>query len=153
MGRGSRSRLLPAMLALLVATAFGVLGYVSWLEQRRRPLPPLPPGPIPVSTPAPRIDTRPAPPGTLHRCVATGQAAMYTANPCPAGTRLDREIEVAALRSETPDLRRARERCEAGKTRRRLELMKLGTRRVAADDRLWGDYAARECAAYTAAVR
>jgi hypothetical protein len=57
------------------------------------------------------------------------------------------------MRAEDPALRRARERCEAGKRRERIEMARLGAHRTTADLRLWGDYAARECAAYTATAQ
>lgn len=157
MTRARRSLLLPAMLAVLIAVFFAVLRFERWTAARVRP----PPAPVqeavsePAAAPAP-VAAEPAKPGpapsTLHRCVGSG-APVYTTEACPPGTRLDRDIAVAAMRSESPELRRARERCEAGRLRERLELAKLGTRRSSGDLRLWGDYALRECAAYTAMVR
>lgn len=152
MTRAPRPRLLPWMLVLLATTAGAVFVYSAWLEQRRRPPLP-PPEPVPASVPAARELQAEAPARTLHRCVAEGAAPIYTTDPCPPGTTLSREVEVARMRSESPELQRARRQCEAGRQRERLELARLGARRSQADVRLWGDYALRECAAYTALVR
>lgn len=145
------------MLAVLVAVFFTVLLYERWVATRVRP-PPAPAAAMEHESAAPAAPVAAAPsqpgppPSTLHRCVGSG-APVYTTDACPPGTQLDRDIAVAPMRSESPELRRARERCEAGRLRERLELAKLGARRSSGDLRLWGDYALRECAAYTAMVR
>ena len=157
MTRARRSLLLPAMLAVLVAVFFAVLFLDRWHATRVRP----PPAPVaaeaPPTAPAPPTPASPPPqpratPSSLNRCVG-GSAPVYTTEACPPGMRLEREIAVEVQPSEPSDLRRARERCEAGKLRRRVELAKLGARRVESDERLWADYAARECAEYTARAR
>lgn len=145
------------MLAVLVVVFFAVLLYERWVATRVRP-PPAPVAPVDAmehepAAPAAAAPAKPGPsPSTLHRCVGSG-APVYTTEACPPGTQLDRDIAIAPMRSESPELRSARERCEAGRLRERLELAKLGSRRSSGDTRLWGDYAVRECAAYTAMVR
>ena len=115
--------MLTAMLVVLVAIFFAVLVLVTWIDTRVRP----PPPPADVGEP-PRTVPKAASPPVVARPAAPTDA-------------------------ESPDLRRARLQCEAGKQRSRIELAKLGNRRMAADQRLWGDYAARECAAYTATAK
>ena len=154
--RPYRSRVMPLMLALLLAIFFAVLFFSTWVDTRVRPAPP-PPEPEPVAeVPAPApAPAKPAPrsgPVTLRKCIADNVPAVYTHDACPPGMRLERDIAVADMSAETQALRRAREHCAAAKGRQRIEMAKLGTRRLGSDVRLWNDYVARECAAYTAAA-
>lgn len=154
MARRSGSRLLPLMLAALVVICIAVLLLTTWIDTRVRPSPPVDP-PLaaqPAGT-TPPSQAKPAP-SSLRKCVVgDGSAPVYTSADCPAGTHLERSIDVAPMQAESPPLRRAREQCERGKQRERIEMAKLGNRRTTADLRLWGDYAARECAAYTATAQ
>ena len=153
MARRDGSRLLPAMLAGLVAIALGVMFLATWIDTRVRPPPPADPPLATRPTMAvvpPAAEPKPAP-TELARCIADdGRAPVYTSEACPPGTRLDRRIGIAPMAAEAPERRRARERCEAAKQRERIEMARLGSRRSRADLRLWGDYVARECAQYTA---
>ena len=156
MPRRDRSRLLTAMLVVLVAIFFAVLMLDTWIDTRVRPAPPtadVEAAPPAAAEPAaPPAVARPA--SDLRKCVPeAGGVAVYTSGACPPGTRLERQIAVAPMHAESPELRRARLQCEAGKQRGRIELAKLGNRRMASDLRLWGDYVARECAAYTATAK
>ena len=156
MTRRAGSRLLPVMLVLLALVFLAVLFMTTWIDTRVRPLPPADP-PLatrPAVAQLPPAAKKSAPPSSLRKCIADdGRAPVYTSEACPAGTRLERTIAVAQMPAEAPELRRAREQCEAGKQRERIEMAKLGNRRSTADLRLWGDYVARECAAYTATAR
>ena len=152
MARPRKSTLLPAMLTLLVVVFFVVLGYTLWLDTRVRPASEAAPVTVtvPASVPAPRAEV--APQKSLNRCVAPGRAPVYTADACPVGTTLDREIEVARMAERDPAVERARLQCEAAKQRERIELARLGNRRATSDVRLWGDYVLRECAVYQASL-
>lgn len=159
MTRRAGSRLLPAMLAGLVLVFFAVLLLTTWIDTRVRPPPPAEPPlaqrpAVAQLLPLAPVAAKSMPPSSLNKCIANaGGAPVYTSAACPPGTRLERTIAVASMEAETPELRRAREQCEAGKQRERIEMARLGNRRTASDLRLWGDYVARECAAYTATAR
>ena len=109
MTRARRSLLLPAMWAVAVVAFFAVMFYERWVSTRLRP----PPAPVAeavpeAAAPAPAVPAAAkessAPPSTLNRCVGSG-APVYTSAACPPGTRLEREIAVAAMRSEAPQAR------------------------------------------------
>ena len=158
MTRRAGSRLLPAMLVGLVLVFLAVAFLTTWIDTRVRPPPPSDPPlaqrPAIAQLPPAPAAAKKTPPSSLNKCISeSGGAPVYTSEACPPGTRLERRIAVAAMQAETPELRRAREQCEAGKQRERIEMARLGNRRTASDLRLWGDYVARECAAYTATAR